>query len=66
MNKRKRDNNEIEETDLLFENDEKRNVTQLFQPQQKIQNGSHLKGIDQYNQMYKESIENPQSFWKKV
>ena len=37
--------------------------TALYYPNEAIQKTSHVSSMDQYKDMYKQSIEDPNSFW---
>ena len=38
----------------------------LFQPQPSIQAQAHVKSLNDYKQLYEESISDPESFWRKI
>ena len=40
--------------------------TGLFSPPATLQDEAHVKNMEQYNAMYKQSIEDPEGFWSKI
>jgi acetyl-CoA synthetase len=41
-------------------------TSQIFKPSSQIQSRSYIGSMDQYMEMYKESIKNPEDFWAKL
>ncbi|KAK7479843.1 hypothetical protein BaRGS_00028923 [Batillaria attramentaria] len=39
---------------------------EVFQPPSTLQANAHVKSMQEYEQLYKESIDNPESFWRRV
>lgn len=39
------------------------NCPTLFSPPESLQNEAHVKNMEQYRNMYKKSIEDPEGFW---
>ncbi|XP_046567034.1 acetyl-coenzyme A synthetase, cytoplasmic-like isoform X2 [Haliotis rubra] len=38
----------------------------LYQPPNELQKDAHVKSFDQYKEMYKKSVEEPEEFWKEI
>lgn len=38
----------------------------LFQPPEFFQNEAHVKSMEQYRNMYKKSVEDPEGFWSEI
>lgn len=39
---------------------------EVYPPPARLQNETHVKDMEQYKQMYKESVEEPEKFWGKI
>ena len=38
----------------------------VFEPPQELRNEAHIKSLEQYEQLYKKSVEHPKEFWNDV
>ncbi|MCP5003969.1 MAG: AMP-binding protein, partial [Planctomycetes bacterium] len=41
-------------------------MTDLYHPPAKAAEGAHISSLEQYREMYRESIEDPETFWEKI
>ena len=40
--------------------------SEIFPPQRRLQGESHVKNFDEYQEMYKRSVEDPEGFWGEI
>jgi len=45
---------------------DKQALHQTYLPKSELFESAHVKTMEQYNEMYKHSIENPEGFWKDI
>ena len=50
---------------ILFEHSESE-LHAVYQPDSRISSKAHVSSMEQYHQMYKESVENPKAFWREI
>ena len=41
-------------------------MSDVYEPPERVQCESHCKGMQKYNEMYNESIDDPKKFWSRV
>ena len=41
-------------------------LTKTYAPAKTVQNEAHISSMEQYREMYKQSVEDPEQFWGKV
>ena len=41
-------------------------MSDVYEPPERVQRESHCRGMQKYNEMYNESIDDPKKFWRKI
>lgn len=41
-------------------------MSDVYEPPERVAAESHCRGMDKYNEMYNESLDDPKKFWSKI